>query len=302
MTMLVNLEQVIDWASGCPRSLACRHVLVLSFCLLWWRELRRKVDLLEDCHHVRASAWTHIWLLVLICEYGHHMSNPSRTQPWQRWLMAKPVTRRILLVAAVLYKIESLLQFLSGRRCLVGIETVQSIQMVNEVSSTILGYRGTFLMLKNWPLKLSDGWFNHLHFLLFLIPWRYLGHNLRASYSLNLLSYCWDRWYMCCCCLSPISEVLLLIIIELAALNHEYNLLIGCWDRLTLKLLLDGLLVQLIRREVSTRVGYHSSHEEWFVTCIVVAFENVLHSHDIRIFLMSRLRLLREGFIEQYGI
>jgi hypothetical protein len=107
---------------------------------------------------------------------------------------------------------------------------------------------------------------------------------------------------MCCCCLSPISEVLLLIIIELAALNHEYNLLIGCWDRLTLQLLLDGLLVQLIRRDVSTRVGYHSSHEERFVTCIVVAFENVLHSHDIRIFLMSRLGLLMKSFIEQYGI
>ena len=39
MPVLVNLEQVIDWASGRPRSLASWHILVLSFCLLWWREL-----------------------------------------------------------------------------------------------------------------------------------------------------------------------------------------------------------------------------------------------------------------------
>lgn len=144
--------------------------------------------------------------------------------------------------------------------------------MVDEVSSTILGYRGTCLMLKNWALKLSDGLSNHLYYELFLIPWRDLGHILRRSYSLNLLSHCWDRWHMCCCCLSPIGEVLLLIIIELAALNHEYNLLISCWDGLDLLLLLDGLLVQLIHWEVASRVGYHSSREERFVACIVVAF------------------------------
>jgi len=82
--MLINLKQVIDGASGCSGSLASRHVLVLSFCLLWWRELRRKVDLLEDCHHIRASTLMHIGLLVLICEYGYHMSDPSRTLPRQR--------------------------------------------------------------------------------------------------------------------------------------------------------------------------------------------------------------------------
>lgn len=84
LPVLFNLKQVIDGAGGCSRSLAGRHILVLSFCLLWWRELRRKVDLLEDGHYVRTSALMHIGLLVLICEYGYHMSDPSRTLPWQR--------------------------------------------------------------------------------------------------------------------------------------------------------------------------------------------------------------------------
>jgi hypothetical protein len=83
LSVLVNLKQVIYGASGCSRSLAGRHVLVLSFCLLWWRELRRKIDLLEDCHYVRTSTLMHIGLLVLICEYGYHMSDPSHTLPRQ---------------------------------------------------------------------------------------------------------------------------------------------------------------------------------------------------------------------------
>ena len=60
-------------------------------------------------------------------------------------------------MTAVLNKIEGLLQFLSSRRCLVGIETVQSIQMVDEVASTLKVYRGTCLMLEDWGLKISDG-------------------------------------------------------------------------------------------------------------------------------------------------
>lgn len=145
--------------------------------------------------------------------------------------------------------------------------------------------RGACLMLNNWALKLSYRRFNHLYFLLLLIPWRYRGHNLRASNSLNLLSDRRGRWHVCCCCLPPIGKVLLLVIIELAALNHEYDFFIGRWDGLILELLLDGLLIQLIHWQVPTRVGYHSPHEERFVACIVVAVENILHCHDIRIFL-----------------
>ena len=122
-------------------------------------------------------------------------------------------------------------------------------------------------MLENWALKLSDRRFNHLYFLLLLIPWRYRGYNLRPSNSLNL-SYRRGRWHVCCCCLPPIGKVLLLVIIELTALNHEYDLFIGRWDGLILELLLDGLLIQLIHWQVPTRVGYHSPHEERFVACM----------------------------------
>ena len=94
--------------------------------------------------------------------------------------------------------------------------------------------------------------------------------------------------------------MLLFVIIELAALNHEYDLLIGCWNGLTLKLLLDGLLIQPIHWQVSTRVGYLFPNEERFVACIVIAVENVFHRHDIRIFLVRRL--LMEIFIEQDSV
>jgi len=173
--------------------------------------------------------------------------------------------------------------------------------MIDEVASTMIMNRGACLMLENWALKLSDRRFNHLYFLLLLIPWRYRGYNLRPSNSLNL-SYRRGRWHVCCCCLPPIGKVLLLVIIELTALNHEYDLFIGRWDGLILELLLDGLLIQLIHWKVPTRVGYHSPHEERFVACIVVAIENILHSHDIRIFLLRRLGLLRQTFFEQYCI
>jgi hypothetical protein len=96
--------------------------------------------------------------------------------------------------------------------------------------------------------------------------------------------------------------VLLLIIIELTALNHEYDFFIGRWDWLILELLMHSLLIQLIHWQVPTRVGYHSPHEERFVACIVVAIENILHSHNIRIFLLRRLGFLRQSFFEQYCI